>query len=64
MDALLQFKSMGHHVIIIGTREDSELLLPAATIGYERRVNLFLFKDNELKEIINELKSNFYYNFF
>lgn len=57
MDALMQFKSVGHHIIIIGTRENSELLLPMATIGYDRRINLFLLSDNELEEIIGQLKS-------
>ncbi|KAK0083519.1 hypothetical protein PV325_008673 [Microctonus aethiopoides] len=57
-EALQIFKAAGHHIIIIGLREDWEMLLPLATIGFDRRINLFLFERSELEHIINELQAN------
>lgn len=59
-EALQIFKAAGHHIIIIGLREDWEMLLPLATIGFDRRINLFLFERSELEHIINELQGSYY----
>ncbi|KAK0180439.1 hypothetical protein PV327_006080 [Microctonus hyperodae] len=58
IEALQLFKAAGHHIIVIGLREDWEMLLPLATIGFDRRINLFLFERSELEHIINELHAN------
>ncbi|XP_011296863.1 uncharacterized protein [Fopius arisanus] len=55
-DALMQFKAVGHHIIVVALREDAEALLPLATIGFDRRINLFLFEEAELAAVANEIK--------
>ncbi|XP_034939706.1 uncharacterized protein [Chelonus insularis] len=54
-DALLHFKSIGHYVTIIGLRKHLNDLLPLATIGANRRLNLYLFEEEEFQLIINQL---------
>lgn len=60
-DAIDHFKSSGHHVTVIGLEEDWKMLLPLATVGFDRRSNLFLFDEIELENIIGHLDSKFFF---
>ncbi|XP_063978773.1 uncharacterized protein LOC135163340 [Diachasmimorpha longicaudata] len=57
-DALMQFKAVGHHIVVVGLREDTETLLPLATIGIDRRINLFLFDEAGIAAVVNEIKKH------
>ena len=56
-EALQQFIATGHHVVVIGLREDWETLLPLSTVGLDRKINLFLFDGKEFEIVVTELHS-------
>ncbi|XP_043468856.1 C-type mannose receptor 2-like [Leptopilina heterotoma] len=52
---LQQLINAGHRVTVIGLREDEETLLPLATVGLDKKINLFLFDPEEFEIIIEEI---------
>lgn len=54
---LQQLINAGHRVTVIGLREDEETLLPLATVGLDKKINLFLFDPEEFEIIIEEISS-------
>lgn len=53
-------KTVGNRIVAIGLEDNWEFLLPLASIGFDRRKNLYLFNDENLTEfdtIIKELHS-------
>lgn len=53
-------KTIGNRIVAIGLEDNWEFLLTLASIGFDRRKNLYLFNDGNLTEfdtIIKELHS-------
>lgn len=51
-------KTTGNRIVAIGLEDEWEILLALASIGFDRRKNLYLFNNGNLTEfdtIINEL---------
>lgn len=69
-DYFIKLKNAGHHVVILGSISDAVDLTTIPTIGYDRRLNLYLFDKAEMDEITAEFGSmhffflNYYVKFF
>lgn len=60
LEILAQMKTIGNRIVAIGLEDNWEFLLALASIGFDRRKNLYLFNDGNLAEfdtIIEELHS-------
>ncbi|KAM0731113.1 C-type mannose receptor 2 [Formica fusca] len=60
LEILAHMKTIGNRIVAIGLEDNWEFLLALASIGFDRRKNLYLFNDGNLTEfdtIIKELHS-------
>lgn len=48
-------KTIGNRIVAIDLENDWEILLALASIGFDRRKNLYLFNTTEFDTIINEM---------
>nr|XP_012220293.1 PREDICTED: uncharacterized protein LOC105671033 [Linepithema humile] len=57
IEILVHMKTIGNQIVAIGLQDDWEILLALASIGFDRRKNLYLFNTTQFDTVINELHS-------
>jgi len=57
IEILVHMKTIGNQIIAIGLEDDWEILLALASIGFDRRKNLYLFNTTQFNKVIDELHS-------
>lgn len=50
-------KTIGNRIVAIGLENDWEILLALASIGFDRRKNLYLLNATQFDTVIDELHS-------
>lgn len=63
LEILAYMKSVGNQIVAIGLENNWDILLALASIGFDRRKNLYLLDTMEFDTVINELRSTIRYNF-
>lgn len=56
LEILARMKTTDNRIVAIGSEDDWEILLALASIGFDRRKNLYLFNTMEFDTIIKELR--------
>lgn len=57
LEILAHMKTIDNRIVAIGSEDDWQILLTLASIGFDRRKNLYLFNTIEFDTIIRELYS-------
>ncbi|XP_032672423.1 uncharacterized protein LOC116844669 [Odontomachus brunneus] len=57
LEILARMKTINNRIVAIGSEDNWEILLALASIGFDRRKNLYLFDTTEFDTIIRELYS-------
>lgn len=62
IEILAHMKTIGNQIVVISMENDWDILLALASIGFDRRKNLYLFNATQFDTVIDELHSELDYN--